>query len=113
MNISAKLDALLKSDRPPTALLVAKPQHVFAVVIYLLTRGLSVPDTISLIARDHEYVFETVYPTISHYQFKNDSIGHRLTRLMIKLVNQGSLPPEPTLLFPEFFEGRTVRTFTG
>ncbi|WP_438479722.1 substrate-binding domain-containing protein [Oleiharenicola lentus] len=110
LNISAKLDALFKSNRPPTALLVAKHRHVFAVIIYLLKRGLSVPDKISLIARDHEYLFETVHPTISHYQFKDDSLGQRLSRLMIKLLNQGSIPAEPNLLFPKFFEGKTVRS---
>jgi DNA-binding LacI/PurR family transcriptional regulator len=109
LDISAKLDLLFRSDAPPSALLVAKPQHVFAVIMYLLKRGLAVPDTVSLIARDHEHVFETVHPTISHYRFTGDSLGHRLSRLMIRLVQQGSLPAEPNLFFPKFHEGRTVR----
>lgn len=110
LNISAKLDVLFKSDTPPTALLVAKPHFVFAVIIYLLKRGLSVPDTVSLIARDHEYVFETVHPSITHYRFSGDSYGHRLSRLMIRFVNQGSLPPKPNPFFPKFYEGNTVRS---
>ncbi len=113
LNISAKLDVLFKSDTPPTALLVATPHYVFAVIIYMLKRGLSVPDTVSLIARDHEYVFETVHPSITHYRFSGDSYGHRLSRLMIRFVNQGSLPPEPNLFFPKFYEGNTVRSLSN
>lgn len=108
-NITAKLDALFNSAHAPTALLVAKSAHVFAVIIYLLKRGLSVPDTVSLISRDHDHLFETVDPLISHYQFADDAFVHRLSRLMLKLVSHGSLAPEPSLIFPKFFEGSTVR----
>lgn len=109
LNISTKLDSLFQSDSPPTALLVAKPQHVFAVILFLLKRGLAVPDKISLIARDSERVYETVHPAVSHYHFKSDSLGRHLSRLIVRLVNQGSLAPEPVRLLPSFFEGRTVR----
>jgi DNA-binding LacI/PurR family transcriptional regulator len=112
-NITTKLDALFNSANAPTALLVAKPAHVFAVIIYLLKRGLSVPDTVSLISRDHDHVFETVNPSISHYQFADDAFVHRLSRLMLKLVSQGSLPAEPSLIFPKFFEGSTVKSPTA
>ena len=112
-NITSKLDALFNSANPPTALLVAKPWHVFAVIIYLLKRGLSVPDTVSLIARDQDQLFESVIPTISHYKFEGDSFVHLLTRLMLKLVSRETLPPQPTLIFPKFFEGGTVKHPAG
>ncbi|MBI4624023.1 MAG: substrate-binding domain-containing protein [Verrucomicrobia bacterium] len=112
-NITAKLDALFNSSHAPTALLVAKPEHVFAVVIYLLKRGLSVPDTVSLIARDQDYLFETVNPPVSHYQFEEEEFAHRLSRLMLKLVSQGSLSLEPNLIFPKFFAGGTVKRCAG
>ncbi len=108
-HIALKLDALFNSDRPPTALLVAKPQHVFIVIIYLLKRGLSVPDTVSLIARDHDNFFANVLPPIAHYTPQEETFAHRLTRLMLQMVNQGYLATEPSLLFPRYFPGGTVR----
>lgn len=108
-HISTKLDALFNSAHAPTALLVAKPQHVFIVLIYLLKRGLTVPDTVSFIARDHDYIFETVLPPIAHYTFDDDTYPHRLSRLMLQMVNQGYLPPEPGLIFPKYFAGGTVK----
>jgi len=108
-NISAKLDALFNSAHAPTALLVAKPQHVFIVLIYLLKRGLTVPDTVTFIARDHDHIFETVSPPIAHYTLKEDTFAHRLSRLMLQLVSHGKMAPEPNLIFPKYFAGGTVK----
>lgn len=108
-SISAKLNALFSSAHAPTALLVAKPQHVFIVLIYLLKRGLTVPDTVSFIARDHDHIFETVSPPIAHYTRNEDTYAHRLSRLMLQLVNQGKMAPEPNLIFPKHFPGGTVK----
>ena len=109
-NIGMKLDVLFSSPDAPTALFVAKPQHVFIVIIYLLKRGLSVPDTVSLMARDYDHIFETVNPPIAHYTFGEESFAHRLTRLMLQMVNQGYISPEPNLIFPKYFAGGTVKS---
>jgi LacI family transcriptional regulator len=108
-SISMKLDALFNSPQAPTALLVAKPQHVFIVIIYLLKRGLSVPDTVSFMARDYDHSFETVMPPIAHYGFGDESFYHRLSRLLLQMVSQGYLSPEPNLIFPKYNAGGTVK----
>ena len=108
-SITAKLDSLFNSTHAPTALLVAKPQHVLIVIIYLLKRGLAVPDTVSLIARDHDINFSIVNPPISHYFVEEGVLARRLTRLMLLMVSQGFLPPDPNLIFPKYFRGGTVR----
>ena len=112
-NIRTKLDALFNSSRPPTALLIAKPQHVFIVVIYLLQRGLAVPDTISLIARDQDNLFPNVSPPIAHYSIANDAFNHRLSRLMLQMVNRGNLAAKPTLIFPRFCPGGSIKNLRG
>ncbi|MBL9206134.1 MAG: substrate-binding domain-containing protein [Opitutaceae bacterium] len=108
-SISARLDVLFKSPHPPTALLVAKPQDVFLVIIHLLRRGLAVPDTVSLIARDHDHIFEIAHPAISHYSYPNESFVQTLARLLLRLVNEGFLNPEPTYILPKFVSGGTVK----
>lgn len=108
-SIATKLDALFNSAHAPTALLVAKPQHVFIVILYLLKRGLAVPDTVSIISRDYDHIFEIVSPPIAHYTFRSDSFAHRLSRLMLQMVNQGILGSEPNLIFPKFIAGGTIR----
>ena len=108
-NLTARLDSLYRSNQPPTALLVAKPLHVLMTVIYLLKRGLAVPDAVSLIARDKDFAFDAVNPPIDHYEFAEGAFAQRLTRLMLMLVNQGHLAQEPNLIFPRYVKGGTVK----
>lgn len=107
-SIGSRLDALFNSSRAPTALLVAKPQHVLIVVLYLLTHGISVPGRVSLIARDHDNLFGLVIPPIAHYSLGGDAFNRRLTRLMLQIVEQGHLPLEPNLVFPQLVPGGTI-----
>ena len=107
-NITAKLERIFDAAEAPTALLVAKPWPTFAVLIYLLKRGLAVPDSVSLIARDQDFFFETIDPKISHYRFKDNAYTQRAAHLIMKIVHQGNLPPVPNLVYPDFFEGGTV-----
>lgn len=107
-NIGSRLDSLFRSARAPTALLVAKPQHVFVVILYLLTRGIAVPGAVSLLARDQDHLFTTVSPPISHYGSMGDAFNRRLTRLMLQMVGAGTLPPKPNLIFPQLVAGGTV-----
>lgn len=108
-NITVKLDALFKTKRAPTALLVTKRQHVFVVLVYLLKRGLSVPESVSLIARDSEHLFQLVSPTIAHYHVPVDALAQRLSRMMMQFIAEGRLPSEPNLIIPEYFPGETVK----
>lgn len=107
-DLTTRVGALLAGPHPPTALLVAKPVHTLAVILFLLRRGITVPDTVSLICRDHDPLFEN---ELSHYAFRGESFAHRLSRLMLQMVGQGHLPAEPSLIFPRFVAGETVKNF--
>ena len=79
------------------------------VLIYLLRRVLTVPERVALIARDPDSILTQVSPVISHYSFKSAAYEHRLTRLIMQMLNQGSLPPVAHLIFPTFVSGGTVK----
>jgi LacI family transcriptional regulator len=105
-SVVTKLDAVFALKERPTALLVAKPTHLFAVVVKLLKRGIRVPDDVSLICRDWDHLFEN---TISHYHFEDQAIANRLSRLILQMVEKGRLRPEPNLIFPRYVSCGTVK----
>lgn len=107
-----KIDTLLRSSKPPTALMLANVDEVFIAIMHLLKRGHPVPDSVSLIARDHNRVFEIVSPSVAHYKPELGAFEHRLSRLMLQMVGQGYLAPEPNLIVPKFFPGGTVRSLS-
>lgn len=106
-NLTAKLDTLFQSARPPTALLVARTPYVFTVIMHLLNRGLGVPDGVSLIARDSDPMFEMADPPLAHYAIKSEAYIRQISRLMVKLLSERPAA-KPILIVPRFFPGRTV-----
>ncbi len=111
-DINAKLDALFASPRPPTALLVARMPYVLFVIVYLLKRGISIPDQVSIIARDQDSIFPDFSPPIAHYHFNGEMFNGWLTRLMLQMVGRGQLSAKPNLIFPRFFAGGSIRDLT-
>lgn len=107
--ISNKLNWIFKSAHAPTGLLVAKPTDMFIVIMYLLKHSLSVPENISLISRDYDHLFEITSPTIAHYNKQTVAFTHRLSRMILQMINDGSLPLERNLIFPEYISGGTVK----
>jgi DNA-binding LacI/PurR family transcriptional regulator len=105
-HLGARLAGLLAGPRPPTALLVARPTHTLSVLLHLLRRGIRVPDAVSVIARDHDPLYEH---ELAHYAFGDESFARRLSRLMLQMLSQGHLPAEPSLIFPRYVAGSTVR----
>lgn len=103
--LAATLRALLTGPRPPTALLVAKPNHVFFVVAWLLREGRRVPGDLSLIARDHDPLFANL---VDHYRFNRDAFALRLGRLVRSMAGQRFLPLTPHLILPRYQAGATI-----
>lgn len=107
-SIASRLDAVFNVLQPPTALLVTNPQHLIKVIISLLNRGVKVPETVSLISRDDDYVYKLTHPPIAHYAYMG-AFENRAIRLIMQLVDHGRLPLEPSLIFPQYIPGATVR----
>lgn len=107
-DIISKLDAVLDRAAPPTALLVAKPDHAILVIMHLLRRGRSVPDFVSVMARDHDNLFARMIPAVTHYYLEKGEWKRHVTRLILEMVRHGRLPAKPSPIFPVFFQGATV-----
>lgn len=109
-SITHRLDTLLRSGAAPTGLLIANTDEVFIVLMYLLNRGVPVPERISLISRDYHRIYDILSPAVAHYKPEPGIFERKLSRLMLQMVSQGYLAPEPTLITPKFFAGGTIRT---
>lgn len=107
-DICRKLDRLLERPNRPTGLLVCKPLEVLISLTHILHRHIVVPGELSIISRDREHAFTCLQPSIAHYAFSTEVFSQRLTRLMLQLVEDGSLPPKRHLLIPDFVDGPTL-----
>jgi len=108
-SISSRLDSVFEEKTAPTALLAVRTEHVLQTLTHLLSRGIAVPKRVSLVARDQDHFLDYLYPKVSHYRFNDSAYEHRLTRLLMQLVNRGELPPIAHLIFPDFIPGGTFQ----
>lgn len=108
--ICRKLDLHLKTSRPATAFLVCRPPHALTVTSHLLKRGYSIPTDISIISRDSESYIDYFSPEITRYHYRRRHFAARLSRLVVRLATDGSLPPHSNLILPDLLPGKTVAT---
>jgi DNA-binding LacI/PurR family transcriptional regulator len=107
-NLTKRVNALFARTDPPTGLVVTDPRFALLVMVQLLRKGLSIPRDVSLIARDQDPIFNDLTPRMAHYVFDPDAYAKRISRLILRLVDQKQLAVKPNLLFPRFVPGGTV-----
>jgi LacI family transcriptional regulator len=105
-NICARLNALMQSDQPPTALLVSRAQHVLTVLGHLLSGGFRLPQDVAVISRDHESFLEDVVPTVARYRINPDVFASTLSRMVLDLVH-GKQALKEHKIMPRFVPGQT------
>ncbi len=107
-SLRIKLDALFDSEQPPTALLVARTQFVWTTILYLLNRGLKIPDAVSLIARDDDPLFKLGEPPLAHYSVEREAYVKKLCRSMLQLTVERP-DPRHILVVPKYQPGKSVK----
>lgn len=110
-DLNRKLDLLLGSGKPrPTGIFTSSALETMIVIMHLHKRGISVPEDMSLIARDRDLFFDCFDPTITHYAYDNSAVCRRLTRFIRQLVECGTLSTRKNLIYPKLIDGKSLRT---
>jgi len=110
-DLNRKLDRLLSSGKSrPTGIFTFSALETLITIMHLQRRGISVPEDMSLIARDLDLFFNCLEPTITHYAYDNSAVCRRLTRFVRQLVEQGALPTRKNLIYPKLMDGTSLRT---
>lgn len=102
------LDATFRAPEPPTAYIVARPGPTLTAVTHLLRQRVRIPQDVALIARENDAYLQSVTPTITRYAIDPGAFVRRLTMIVRRLAEEGTLPPRPIRLMPRFFPGETV-----
>ena len=86
------IEAVLAADPAPTAICCGNDRMAIAVYGMLRTRGLRIPDDISVAGYDdHRLVSETLYPTLTTVELAYRAIGRRAA----ELLTSAEAPPRP------------------
>lgn len=108
--LTSALDRLCESTHRPSALVVVNHHHFITTFSHLLSRGLRIPEDISLICLSHDKVLEHFSPSPTCYT-TGDRLIRNLTQMIVNSSAQGTC--RPGLLVPDLISGKTVGPFQG
>lgn len=106
--ICSLLDTALRSQKPPTACVVARAAHVLTVMTHLLRRGLRVPEDMAVIARDDEPFLNHLVPEITRYVINGRQFAGTVSKAVRQLAEGGTLPLRAVRLMPEYQRGGSL-----
>jgi len=92
----------MQGEDRPTALLTSHWEDALALMVELLTMGISVPGDVSIISRDPSPVFERMRPRIASYIFE----ASRHASAMCRLLHGGKITSQ--WLIPKFDKGESL-----
>jgi DNA-binding LacI/PurR family transcriptional regulator len=99
------LDQVCSSENRPTALIIVNHHHYITTFSHLLSKGIRIPQDISLIGLSHDKVLDCFSPKPTCY-----SVGERLIHDLTKMIlnPKSKALQKPTLLIPNIIKGKTV-----
>ena len=105
--VCRQMDLLLQRQRPPTGLLVSRPEHTVSAVNYLTAKGVRFPADIGLISRDDDPFLQNVFPSIARYSTSPTAFARKLYKIVSEVIQEGSTAPVAHQVLPHFKSGQT------
>lgn len=102
----ARLDSLFRVT-PPTALIIQEAPFYVAALQFCASRGLRVPQDVSLICTDADVNFRFCQPPVSHIRWDSGPVVRRILR-WADHVSHGKVDLQQTLIQAEFVPGGTI-----
>ncbi len=97
---------------PPTALIVDESIFLVAMMLFLLSRRLQVPEDVSLICTDNDPHFTWCRPSVAHIQWETAPVVRRALRWADN-VARGKKDIRQKVVNAEFIEGGTIGPATA
>ncbi|MBL9203007.1 MAG: substrate-binding domain-containing protein [Opitutaceae bacterium] len=107
-HLGQAVQRLMQQARRPTALLVASSNYYLTVATRLAQLGLRVPRDVSLISRDEDPFLPFVLPAPARYHTHPHDFAKRLLRVVLELIEGGSVAQRQIRIVPEFFRGESL-----
>jgi DNA-binding LacI/PurR family transcriptional regulator len=102
----AGLESLFRTT-PPTAMLMDESMFVVPALQFCMSKGLRIPQDVSLISTDPDQAFLWSRPSITHMHYELGPIVRRIVR-WARNVSRGRRDLRKTLIKAKYVEGESV-----
>ena len=104
------LQRIFQSGPPhrPTALVISNAYAYLTAFSFLATRGLRVPQDVSLISRDDDPFLDYIKPTPARYLNQPDAYARKLASQVLSIGTTRQGESRKAFMLPEFFPGGSI-----
>ena len=107
-SVVARLERLMNSSTPPTALVLTRARQVLTTISWLATQRLRVPQDLSLIALDYSPSFDHLVPEVACYKSDAEATAQLVFRKVFEIASSGAMVGALQPLMPDFVSGASV-----
>ena len=94
-------------DRP-TAMVLTSSNHLLTSLSWLVSRGIRVPDDVSLVVLPYDVWYSEFYPPLCHYKLNTKTFSHGMAERALELVEYGRVIRKSLEVAVEFVPGATI-----
>ena len=87
------IDRILQADRLPTAFLCAGDSFAIDTIHSAKSRGLRIPEDISIMSLDDLLVSRYLDPPLSSMTFDKEALGKKAMQLLYQIMTEGAYEP--------------------
>ncbi len=107
-NCLSTVDRLMKWSVPPTGIFVGSSFKCVAVMSHLQSRGVRIPEDVSIICRENDHFLNYYRPNPSRYAADPALFAKRLYGATMKIVKREVITKRADFVLPDFVEGESV-----
>jgi len=94
-------------DRP-TAMVLTSSNHLLTSLSWLVSKGIAVPDDVSLVVLPYDIWYSEFYPPLCHYKMNTSTFSHAMAERVLELVEYGRVIRKSLEVAVEFVPGATI-----
>ena len=107
-SIAKAYEAAFKLKDRPTAMVLTSSNHLLTSYSWMVSKGIRVPDDVSLVVMPNDTWYSEFYPPLCHYLPNTKSFSHGMAERVLELVDHGRVIRKSLAVQMEFMSGATI-----
>jgi DNA-binding LacI/PurR family transcriptional regulator len=107
-SIARAYESAFRLKDRPTAMVLTSSNHLLTSLSWLVSKGIRVPEDVSLVVLPYDVWYSEFYPPLSHYKSNTKIFAHGMAERVLELVEYGRVIRKSLEVRVEFVPGATI-----
>jgi DNA-binding LacI/PurR family transcriptional regulator len=107
-SVAKAYETAFKLKDRPTAMVLTSSNHLLTSLSWLISKGIRVPDDVSLVVLPNDTWYSEFYPPLCHYKPNTKSFSHGMAERVLELIEFGRVIRKSLAVPVEYVPGATI-----